>query len=351
MRKVGMWLGVLLLTLLAAANASAQRRVTGRVASTSGEPLQSAHINVQGTTINTYSAEDGRYTLVNVPAGAQVLVVRRIGYRRQLVTLSATADAIDIRLEKDVLELERQVITGTTTSISSINAANAIATVTGDQLNKVATPTIENALQGKIPGAVISQNSGAPGGGMQVQLRGVTSINANSSPLYVIDGIIVSNTAINNGLNSITTAGAGVTNSQDQAVNRIADLNPADIENIEVLKGASAGAIYGSLASNGVIVITTRKGVSGRPSGSVTQRFGQFTLARKLGLRCFGSAAEVTKAFSAADAAEYNICTEVSSLVFTRRSVAEAAARRTTWAGSPSATTRSSATRTTRSSR
>ncbi|PYP77752.1 MAG: hypothetical protein DMD35_13725 [Gemmatimonadetes bacterium] len=127
MRKVGMWLGVLLLTLLAAANASAQRRVTGRVASTSGEPLQSAHINVQGTTINTYSAEDGRYTLVNVPAGAQVLVVRRIGYRRQLVTLSATADAIDIRLEKDVLELERQVITGTTTSISSINAANARA--------------------------------------------------------------------------------------------------------------------------------------------------------------------------------------------------------------------------------
>ncbi|PYP77751.1 MAG: SusC/RagA family TonB-linked outer membrane protein [Gemmatimonadetes bacterium] len=156
-----------------------------------------------------------------------------------------------------------------------------------------------------MPGDVISQNSGAPGGGMQVQLRGVTSINANSSPLYVIDGIIVSNTAINNGLNSITTAGAGVTNSQDQAVNRIADLNPADIENIEVLKGASAGAIYGSLASNGVIVITTRKGVSGRPSGSVTQRFGQFTLARKLGLRCFGSAAEVTKAYSAADAAEY----------------------------------------------
>ena len=228
---------------------------------------------------------DGRFTLVNVPNGSQVLVVRRIGYRRQLVPLTANADAIEIKLEKDVLELERQVITGTTTSISSINSANAVASVTSEQLNKVASPTLENALQGKIPGAVISQNSGAPGGGMQVQLRGTTSINANSSPLYVIDGIVVSNTAITNGLNSITAAGSGVTNSQDQPVNRIADLNPADIENIEVLKGASAGAIYGSLASNGVIIITTKRGVQGRPSGSVTQRIGQYTLSHKLGLR------------------------------------------------------------------
>jgi TonB-linked SusC/RagA family outer membrane protein len=298
MRKFGTWLGAFLLTLLAVADASAQRRVTGRVSGTSGEPLQTAHINVQGTTINTYSADDGRFTLLNVPSGAQVLVVRRIGYRRQLVPLASTADAIDIKLEKDVLELERQVITGTTTSISSINSANAIAQVSGEQLNKAPSPTIENALQGKIPGAVISQNSGAPGGGMQVQLRGTTSINANSSPLYVIDGIILSNVAISNGLNSITAAGGGITNSQDQPVNRIADLNPADIENIEVLKGASAGAIYGSLASNGVIIITTRRGTQGRPVGTITQRLGQFTLSHKLGLRCFGSAAEVKSAFT-----------------------------------------------------
>ena len=77
--------------------------------------------------------------------------MRRIGYRRQLVPLTATADAIDVKLEKDVLELERQVITGTTTSISSINSANAVASVAGEQLNRVASPTIENALQGKIP--------------------------------------------------------------------------------------------------------------------------------------------------------------------------------------------------------
>ena len=108
----------------------------------------------------------------------------------------------------------------------------------------------------------------------QVQLRGTTSINANSSPLYVVDGVIVSNAVILNGMNSITKAGAGITNSQDQPVNRIADLNPADIENIEVLKGASAGAIYGSKGSNGVIVITTKRGHSGKPLVNVTQRFG-----------------------------------------------------------------------------
>src|SRR5689334_17563297 len=297
MRKLGVWLGALLLVLVASVEASAQRRVTGSVTSTDGQPIGNVVVNVQGTALGTYTAEDGKFVLNNVPNSAQTLVVRRIGYRRVLQPLAAGVNQIDIRLVKDVLELERQVVTGTTTSISSVNAANAVAQVSGEQLNKAPTPTIENALQGKIPGAVISQNSGAPGGGMQVQLRGTTSINANSSPLYVVDGVIVSNGVIQNGLNSITKAGGGITNSQDQPVNRIADLNPADIENIEVLKGASAGAIYGSLASNGVIVITTKRGSAGRTSASITQRMGQFTLAKKLGLRCFGSSAEVFAAF------------------------------------------------------
>jgi TonB-dependent starch-binding outer membrane protein SusC len=301
-RKLGLFVLALLLTVFVSAEASAQRRVTGRVTGSAGEPVSAASVSVQGTTLGAYTAEDGRFTLNNVPAGAQVLVVRRIGFRRALATLPATQDQIDVRLEKDVLQLETQVITGTTTSISSANAANAVAVVTGDQLNRAPTPTIENALQGKIPGAVISTNSGAPGGGSQIQLRGVTSINASSSPLYVIDGVLANNSSIQSGINGITAAGSGITNSQDQPVNRIADLNPQDIESIEVLKGASAGAIYGSKASNGVIVITTKHGSQGRPQAAITQRVGQFSLSNKLGLRCFGSAAEVTAAgFDAAD--------------------------------------------------
>src|SRR6478752_1046132 len=264
MRKLGVWLGALLLVLVASVEASAQRRVTGSVTSTDGQPIGNVVVNVQGTALGTYTAEDGKFVLNNVPNSAQTLVVRRIGFRRVLQPLAAGVNQIDIRLVKDVLELERQVVTGTTTSISSVNAANAV-----------------------------------------VQVRGTTSINANSSPLYVVDGVIVSNAVILNGMNSITTAGTGVTNSQDQPVNRIADLNPADIENIEVLKGASAGAIYGSLASNGVIVITTKRGQAGRTSASITQRMGQFTLGHKLGLRCFGSAAEVIAAFDSATATEW----------------------------------------------
>ena len=305
MRKFGLWVLTLLLTLCVSTEASAQRRVTGRVTGPSGEPVQSASVTVQGTTIGSYTAEDGRFVLANVPAGTQVLVVRRLGFRRATQPLPATSDNLDIRIERDVLQLETQVVTGTATTVSSRNAANAVAQVSGEQLNRAPTPTIENALQGKIPGAVITTNSGAPGGGSQIQLRGVTSINANSSPLYVVDGVLVSNGSVNSGMNSLTGAGSGITNSQDQAVNRIADLNPADIENIEVLKGASAGAIYGSKGSNGVIIITTKRGSTGRPTANITQRFGQFTLAKKLGLRCFGSAAEVASAFDAATAADY----------------------------------------------
>ena len=306
-----MWVLTLVLTVLVSADASAQRRVTGRVTSTTGEPVQAASVNVQGTTIAAYTAEDGRFTLNNVPAGAQVIVARRIGYRRVATPLPATQDQLDVRMEKDVLELERQVITGTTTTISSANAANAVSSVTADQLTKAPTPTIENALQGKVPGAVISTNSGAPGGGAQVQLRGVTSINANSSPLYVVDGVLVSNAEISTGLNSISNAGTrgSITSSQDQPTNRVSDLNPADIENIEVLKGASAGAIYGSKGANGVIVITTKRGTSGTPAISFTQRVGKFSISKKLGSRCFGSAAEA-EAWTAGEGAVWTAAPE-----------------------------------------
>ncbi|GAC1651775.1 MAG: TonB-dependent receptor [Gemmatimonadaceae bacterium] len=293
MRKFNVWALALALTALVGRDAAAQRRVTGTVTGPAGEPLASAGVNVQGTTLGAYTSDDGRFTLNNVPAGAQVLVVRRIGYRRVTLPLPATQDVATVRLERDVLELEKQVITSSSGStVSSVNAANAVTVISSEQLNRAPTPTIENALQGKIAGAVVTTNSGAPGGGAQVQLRGVTSINATSSPLYVIDGVAVSNQSIGTGLNSITNAGGGITNDQDQAVNRVADINPEDVETIDVLKGASAGAIYGSKASNGVIIITTKRGQAGAPRFGLTQRFGQFSISKKLGQRCFGSQAE-----------------------------------------------------------
>ena len=278
--------------IVTAPSASAQqRRITGHVVATTGEPISDAHIQVQGTTFTALTADDGSFTTL-VPEGSQVLQVRRIGYKHLDFILTSTANDVKIEMTKDVLELEQMVVTGTTTSISSVNAANAVTTLQGSELNEVPAPTVENVLQGRIPGAVITTNSGAPGGGAQIQLRGTTSINGSSSPLYVVDGVLVSNAAVETGLNSITNAGGGIAASQDQMANRIADIAPEEIENIEVLKGASAGAIYGSKASNGVIIITTKRGTAGKPKVSLTQSVGNFSIQKELDLRCFHSAAE-----------------------------------------------------------
>lgn len=272
-----------------AAEAQAQRRVTGMVTGEGGAPLSAASVQVVGTTTGTYTNETGRFTL-QAPAGPVTIRVRRIGFRARTVTLTSAQNEVNVALERDVLQLEAQVVTGTATTQSRQNAANAISTVSAEELvGRAPAQTVDNALQGKVAGAIISTNSGAPGGGSQVQLRGVSSINASSSPLYVVDGVLVSNQSFGNGLNSLTSAGGGITNSQDQAANRIADINPQDIESIEILKGPSAGAIYGSKAANGVILIRTKHGQSGRPAINLAQRVGTFQLQknRKLDLRCF----------------------------------------------------------------
>ncbi|HEX3534958.1 MAG TPA: SusC/RagA family TonB-linked outer membrane protein [Gemmatimonadaceae bacterium] len=288
----------LLALALFSANAFAQTRlVSGRVTvEGSGEPIVAASVNVVGTTLGAYTDDQGRFT-VSVPGAPATLRIRRIGYAQKVVDVPAGATELNVSLARDVLQLETQVVTGQATSVSSRNIANAVTVVSGDKLNRAPAQALDQALQGKVPGAVITSNSGAPGGGTQIQLRGVTSINANSSPLYVIDGIVVNNSAIQNGLNAISgAAGGNFSSNQDQQVNRIADINPQDIETIEVLKGASAGAIYGSRGSNGVIVITTKRGTAGKPVVSFTQRLGTQSISKKLGSRCFGSAAEVDAA-------------------------------------------------------
>lgn len=298
-----------------ASQAQAQRRVTGVVTGEGGAPLAAASIQIVGTQTATYTNEAGRFA-IQADNGTQTLRVRRIGYRARTVTITpGQTDAGTVALTRDVLQLEAQVVTGTATSVSRANAANSVAQVSAAELNRAPAQTVDGALQGKVAGAIISTNSGAPGGGTQVQLRGVTSINANSSPLYVVDGVLVSNQSFGNGLNSLTSAGTGISTSQDQQVNRIADLNPEDIESIEVLKGPSAGAIYGSKASNGVIVIRTKRGSGTRPQFGITQRLGSFQLQgnRKLPFRCFHSVDEINgwlDNYSSGTAADYGITSD-----------------------------------------
>ena len=288
----------LLLLVVVSASAFAQtRRVTGRVTvEGSGEPLVAASVSVIGTSLGTYTDDQGRFSL-SVPDGPVTLRIRRIGYVVKTQPVAASESDVAITLARDILQLETQVVTGTATTVSSVNAANAVTVIGSEKLNKVPAQTIDYALQGKIPGALVTQNSGAPGGGVQIQLRGISTINASYQPLYVIDGVIVDNSSIANGLNAITQAARGdFGSSQDQRVNRSADLNPNDIETIQVLKGPSASSIYGSRGTNGVIIITTKQGQAGQTTLDLTQRFGTAAISNKIDIRCFTSAQEVVDA-------------------------------------------------------
>jgi TonB-linked SusC/RagA family outer membrane protein len=266
-------------------------RITGRVTdAVDGNPVPSVSVVATSTTVGTTTTDSGTFAL-RLPADAKTLTVRRIGFLEKVVPIVAGQGRYEIALSRDVLRLQEQVVTGVATNVSSQSAANAVAVVSSQQVNAVPAPTIENAIQGQIPGALIAQNNGgAPGGGMQIQIRGITSINANASPLYVVDGVIVDNDVQDPGNNAITSAqrSAGVgPSSQDLGVNRIADLNPDDIESIEVLKGASASAIYGSKASAGVVVITTKRGTAGKPVWSFSQKVGHFSDSHGLSIRKF----------------------------------------------------------------
>jgi TonB-linked SusC/RagA family outer membrane protein len=173
---------------------------------------------------------------------------------------SYTADA---QLAEDALKLDEVVVTGVSAGTTRKQLGSYISTVRGDQLTKGATGNVLAALQGKTAGAQIIQNNGDPGGGLSVRLRGISSVNSSSEPLYIIDGVIV---------NNATTRVTNTSGNYDGQLfvgtigqNRLADINPADIERIEVLNGAAAAAIYGSRANAGVVQIFTKRGSSGAP--------------------------------------------------------------------------------------
>jgi TonB-linked SusC/RagA family outer membrane protein len=284
----------LFLCLCLSSAAAAQRRVTGRVVEEGGgAPLSSVSITLPGTNVGVITGDNGTFTLM-VPAGDVQLSARRIGYRRRTIPVGAAQNDVQVALERDPYRLEAQIVTGAATTVARQNVANDVGLVTADQLARVPSASIENALAGKIAGAQVIANGGAPGGGNQIRMRGVTSVFGSADPLYVVDGVIISNDVIQPGTNALTSARRASSNasSQDNGVNRIADLNPNDIETIEVLKGASASAIYGSKASNGVVIIKTKTGSAGSPVSNLTQRLGTFDLARKFNLRRFNTLAE-----------------------------------------------------------
>ncbi len=260
--------------------------INGKVTDAKNNPVP-ASISAQSGVAAVIADASGKFS-ISVPAGT-VLLVSATGYKTQTITASTD---IKVLLEEDVARLDEVIVTSQSTRVKRSNLANAVATINATQLNGVApAQTFDAALEGKIPGAYINANTGAPGGGISIKLRGVTSVYGNTQPLYVVDGVFMDNSATSAGLNAITGAAAGgaPTSNQDNPSNRIADLRSEDIENIEVLKGASAAAIYGSRAAGGVIIVTTKKGHPGKTKISFTQDLGFLQARRLLGVRRFNA--------------------------------------------------------------
>ena len=291
MRKLWLSVSAALLLLAPASILHAQDRVvTGRVYDAATQaPLPGAIVIMAGGTAAAQSDNDGRYR-ITLPTTDVTLIIRSVGYGRVQARIAADQATFDVAMSREIIKLSEVVVSGAATTQERRNVSTAVATVSGEEVNRAPAMSLDNALQGKIVGASVNMNSGAPGGGGQVSIRGVTSILGNGEPLYVVDGVLISNAAYSTGINSVTrasTAATAVTTNQDNPINRLADVNPNDIESIQVLKSAAASAIYGSKATNGVIIIQTKRGKTGVPRFSLTQRLGTYDADRLVGSRHF----------------------------------------------------------------
>lgn len=249
---------LLLTATISRAQNTQNQSVSGTVISqTDEEPLPGVTVVIKGTTTATMTDLDGNYT-INA-ANGQILVFSYIGFETEEVTINKRI--INVSLEESSKLLDEVMVVGYGVMKRS-DLTGSVASVTGESIKKSINTSFDQALQGRVAGVNVTQNSGAPGGGISVGIRGINSFNGNE-PLYVIDGIQVS----------------GQTNGNTSA---LANINPSDIVNIEVLKDASATAIYGTRAANGVILITTKQGQSGATKISYEGYYGIQQLPNQL---------------------------------------------------------------------
>lgn len=291
--QTGSLLSLFLLLIVTLPGQAQERTVTGTVLdSVSEEPVRDVTVQVQGTDLGTLTDPEGRFVLRGVPSQPLSLVISQIGYQNREIRVPADQNSVTVRLRRDYLQIEQLVVTGRATEVRRENLANSVSTLNSEEINETPQQTLNNALQGKVAGALISKNEGTPGGGMQLRLRGSNTINARSTPLYVVDGVLISNFSIGDNRGVLVDGGQG-----EGEVPRVADLAPGEIESIEILKGPSAAAIYGSKAANGVVIIETKSGTAGEPLIQLSSRFGFFDLLNTIDTRDFTSVDEARDVF------------------------------------------------------
>src|SRR5688500_5736608 len=247
--------------------------VRGRVTEgTGGRGLPDAQVTVEGSRLGAVTGANGEFTIANVPLGERIIAARRIGFSPASKTVTVTAAGAstgDIALSASALNLTEVVVTGSAAPTERRKLGTSVASVDSTIISRAQSVTIDQALQGKVPGAQITQNSGGPGGGgISVRLRGTNSFISGSDPLYIVDGVIVDN-------GSAQLSDLGIRSNPQ---NRLADINPADIERIEIIRGAAGAALYGSRANNGVVQIFTRRGTSGKPRYTYSSRYSSAQL-------------------------------------------------------------------------
>ncbi len=262
----------------------AQVRISGKVTDAEGKGIPGISVFVSSTTIGTSTDASGVYTMnADLRAGTYTLEFSGVGYKAKTQTLqigTAASYTTDIQLTGDALKMEEVIVTGVSAGTTRKQLGNYISTVKADELTKGATSNVLTALQGKTAGAQIIQNNGDPAGGVTVRLRGISSVLSSSEPLYIIDGVIV-----NNSTNRVTNTQSGYDGTTFVGTigqNRMIDINPADVDHIEVLNGAAAAAIYGSRANAGVIQIFTKRGTSGAPQVNFSTSVMVSELRKKL---------------------------------------------------------------------
>jgi TonB-linked SusC/RagA family outer membrane protein len=259
MRKI---LIVMLSMLLLNLQLLAQNRtVTGRVTDASGAPVPGASVLVKNTSVGTVTRADGTYS-INVPANGQSLVISGADVATQEITIGSKT-AIDVSLQPVNKNLQEVVIVGYGTT-KRTTLTGSVSTVSGADVEMQPFTSVDKALQGQVAGLQSVTASGAPGANQQIRIRGISSVNASSAPLFVIDGV----PANTNDLSRLTTS-----------ANILSTLNPNDIESITVLKDAASASIYGSRAANGVILVNTKRGRAGKTKFRFDAEIGQSDIA------------------------------------------------------------------------
>lgn len=248
---------------LAARGAMAQQgTITGQVMDRATQrPIASAQVHIVGTTRGTLTGDDGRYRLTGVPAGRTEIRALRIGYaaQSQVVDVAAGQPATaDFALAQTATTLDVVTVTASGETQRKRETGNSVAVVSLDSIPKAANPTFSDVLTSRVAGVTVQQSGGTTGTSSRIRIRGSNSVSLNNDPLIIIDGV-----RVNNGSQSTTIQVGG------QEPSRFDDLDPDQIENVEVIKGPAAAALYGTAAANGVVQITTKHGRPGRPRWNV----------------------------------------------------------------------------------